>query len=162
MPKRWRIRSHDPAHIARLEREANVSAVVAQLLIGRGICDPDAVRVFLDPKLNGLREPDELPGRARRGRSAVGHDFRRPADCRLRRLRCRRHDRHGDYAGVPQAAGREGQFLCAQPHRRRLRAELTRRLHTLAEQRCRRGRHGRLRHHQRRRSPGRRASWGWN
>jgi single-stranded-DNA-specific exonuclease len=62
MPKRWRIRSHDPAHIARLEREANVSAVVAQLLIGRGICDPDAVRVFLDPKLNGLREPDELPG----------------------------------------------------------------------------------------------------
>ena len=62
MPKRWRIRSHDPAHIARLEREANVSAVVAQLLIGRGICDPDAVRMFLDPKLNGLREPDELPG----------------------------------------------------------------------------------------------------
>ena len=32
------------------------------MLIGRGICDPDAVRLFLDPKLNGLREPDELPG----------------------------------------------------------------------------------------------------
>jgi single-stranded-DNA-specific exonuclease len=62
MPKRWHIRSHDPMHIARLEREANVSAVVAQLLIGRGICDPETARVFLDPKLNGLREPDELPG----------------------------------------------------------------------------------------------------
>jgi single-stranded-DNA-specific exonuclease len=62
MPKRWHIRPHDPAHIARLEREAGVSAVVAQLLIGRGICDPHAARSFLDPKLNGLREPDELPG----------------------------------------------------------------------------------------------------
>jgi single-stranded-DNA-specific exonuclease len=62
MPKRWHIRPHDPVHIARLEREAGVSAVVAQLLIGRGICDPHAARSFLDPKLNGLREPDELPG----------------------------------------------------------------------------------------------------
>jgi len=62
MPKRWHIRPHDPAHIARLEREAGVSAVVAQLLIGRGICDPHSARSFLDPKLNGLRDPDELPG----------------------------------------------------------------------------------------------------
>jgi single-stranded-DNA-specific exonuclease len=62
MPKRWHIRPHDPGQIARLEREAGVSAVVAQLLIGRGICDPHAARSFLDPKLNGLRDPDELPG----------------------------------------------------------------------------------------------------
>jgi single-stranded-DNA-specific exonuclease len=62
MPKRWRIRPHDPGQIARLEREAGVSAVVAQLLISRGICDPSAVREFLDPKLNGLRDPEELPG----------------------------------------------------------------------------------------------------
>src|SRR5262245_23256015 len=62
MPKRWHIRPHDPAHITRLEREAGVSAVVAQLLIGRGICDPTAAKTFLDPKLNGLRDPDELPG----------------------------------------------------------------------------------------------------
>jgi single-stranded-DNA-specific exonuclease len=62
MPKRWLIREHDPAQIVRLEREAGVSAVVAQLLVGRGICDPSAARSFLDPKLNGLREPDELPG----------------------------------------------------------------------------------------------------
>src|SRR5689334_19710381 len=62
MPKRWRIRTHDSEQIARLEREAGVSAVVAQLLIARGICQPSAVREFLDPKLNGLRDPDELPG----------------------------------------------------------------------------------------------------
>jgi single-stranded-DNA-specific exonuclease len=62
MPKRWLIREHDPAQIVCLEREAGVSAVVAQLLIGRGICDPLAARSFLDPKLNGLRDPDELPG----------------------------------------------------------------------------------------------------
>src|SRR5262249_15458509 len=52
----------DPSLIVRLEREAGVSAVVAQLLIGRGICDPQVARSFLDPKLNGLRDPDELPG----------------------------------------------------------------------------------------------------
>jgi single-stranded-DNA-specific exonuclease len=62
MPKRWQVRPHDSGQIARLEREAGVSAVVAQLLICRGICDPHTARVFLDPKLNGLREPDELPG----------------------------------------------------------------------------------------------------
>lgn len=62
MPKRWHIRPHDPGQITRLEREAGVSAVVAQLLICRGICDPTAAKTFLDPKLNGLRDPDELPG----------------------------------------------------------------------------------------------------
>ncbi len=62
MPKRWHIRPHDSASIARLEREASVSSVVAQLLICRGICDPRVVREFLDPKLTGLRDPDLLPG----------------------------------------------------------------------------------------------------
>ena len=62
MPKRWRIRPHDAARIARLEREAGVSAVVAQLLICRGICDPAAAKEFLDPKLSGLRDPEMLPG----------------------------------------------------------------------------------------------------
>jgi single-stranded-DNA-specific exonuclease len=35
---------------------------VAQLLLGRGIVDPAAVRLFLDCKLTGLREPELLPG----------------------------------------------------------------------------------------------------
>ncbi len=62
MPKLCRIRPHDSGQIARLEREAGVSAVVAQLLTARGICDVTAVKLFLEPKLNGLRDPQELPG----------------------------------------------------------------------------------------------------
>ncbi|MCC7085353.1 MAG: single-stranded-DNA-specific exonuclease RecJ [Pirellulales bacterium] len=62
MPKRWRIRPHDSGQIARLEREAGVSAVVAQLLAARGIYDAATVKSFLDPKLNCLRDPEELPG----------------------------------------------------------------------------------------------------
>ncbi len=62
MAKRWRIHPHDPDRIAGLAREAGIPAVVAQLLVCRGILDPTAARVFLDPKLSDLREPDQLPG----------------------------------------------------------------------------------------------------
>ena len=64
MTKLWRIRPHDPQRIAILQREANVSAVVAQLLAGRGLHDAQQIRDFLNPKLTGLRDPDELPGAA--------------------------------------------------------------------------------------------------
>ncbi len=60
--KHWRIAPHDPARIAALERAAGVSAVVAQLLLCRGINDPRAAREFLDAKLSSLRDPAELPG----------------------------------------------------------------------------------------------------
>jgi len=62
MGKRWRIRPHDADRIAALERSARIPAVVAQLLVCRGIYDPNEVHQFLDPKLTGLRDPDELPG----------------------------------------------------------------------------------------------------
>src|SRR6476620_1732441 len=65
MPKRWRIASHDPARVAALQNAANIPSVVAQLLIGRGICDVDGARRFLDVKLSGLRDPQELPGAVR-------------------------------------------------------------------------------------------------
>jgi single-stranded-DNA-specific exonuclease len=39
-----------------------VPAVVAQLLVCRGIRDPDQARRFLDPKLSALRDPELLPG----------------------------------------------------------------------------------------------------
>jgi single-stranded-DNA-specific exonuclease len=64
MPKRWRIASCDPECVAALERAAGIPAVVAQLLISRGIRDPELARQFLDPKLTGLRDPSELPGAA--------------------------------------------------------------------------------------------------
>ena len=62
MAKRWRIHPHDPDRIASLQRATGTSAVVAELLICRGITDPDAARVFLDPKLSALRDPESLPG----------------------------------------------------------------------------------------------------
>ena len=62
MRKCWRIGAHDADRIARLERQANVSPIVAQLLLCRGIYEPDQVRSFLDAKLTGLRDPEDLPG----------------------------------------------------------------------------------------------------
>lgn len=62
MGKRWRIHHHDSARVAQLERSAGVSPVVAQLLLCRGVVQPNQVRDFLDAKLSGLRDPDELPG----------------------------------------------------------------------------------------------------
>lgn len=62
MAKRWRILPHDSDRIAALCRGADVPAVVAQLLVCRGITQPDVARVFLDPKLSALREPETLPG----------------------------------------------------------------------------------------------------
>ena len=62
MSKRWRIHPHDAECIAALERGAMVPAVVAQLLVCRGIRDVDQARRFLDPKLSALRGPELLPG----------------------------------------------------------------------------------------------------
>ena len=62
MSKRWRIHPHDPARIAALERAAGIPAVVAELLVCRGVNDPAATRDFLDPKLSALRDPELLPG----------------------------------------------------------------------------------------------------
>jgi len=62
MAKRWRIHSHDPARIADLQRAAGIPSVVAELLICRGMCDPESARIFLDPKLSALRDPELLPG----------------------------------------------------------------------------------------------------
>jgi len=62
MPKRWRIAPSDPLNISALQKAAGIPAVVAQLLLSRGIRDPEVARQFLDPKLSGLRDPAELPG----------------------------------------------------------------------------------------------------
>ena len=62
MRKHWRFAAHDADRIARLERAASVPPIVAQLLLSRGVYEPDHVRSFLDCKLTGLRDPDELPG----------------------------------------------------------------------------------------------------
>ena len=62
MPKRWRIHSHDAQRVAALEHSSGLPAVVAQLLVCRGISDPRLAREFLDAKLSKLRDPELLPG----------------------------------------------------------------------------------------------------
>ncbi len=62
MEKHWRIRPHDTAVISRIERTGGFSGVVAQLLCARGITDAAEAQRFLDPKLTGLRDPEQLPG----------------------------------------------------------------------------------------------------
>jgi single-stranded-DNA-specific exonuclease len=65
MPKRWRIATYDQGRVDALRRAAGIPAVVAQLLLGRGIHDPDDARRFLEAKLSELRDPEELPGAVR-------------------------------------------------------------------------------------------------
>jgi len=70
--KRWSFHSHDHDAIQTMERRANVPAVLAQLLLCRGLANPKQAREFLDPKLSELRNPEELPGVSR----AADHIFR--------------------------------------------------------------------------------------
>ena len=82
MAKRWRIHPHDPARIAALQHAAGIPAVVAELLICRGVTDPAAARDFLDPKLSALRDPELLPGcrqAAERIHAAVAAGGRSPS-----------------------------------------------------------------------------------
>lgn len=60
--KRWRFATHDAARVAALQAAAGIPAVLAQLLLGRGVEDPTAAQQFLEPKLTGLRDPELLPG----------------------------------------------------------------------------------------------------
>ena len=62
MSKRWSIKEHDAERISALAGTANISPVVAQLLVSRGITDLTQVHEFLDVKLTGLRDPADLPG----------------------------------------------------------------------------------------------------
>lgn len=62
MPKRWRIAAFDSERTAELGRSIGVSAIVAQLLLQRGIVDRESARRFIDCKLTDLRDPEELPG----------------------------------------------------------------------------------------------------
>ncbi|HCK73105.1 MAG TPA: single-stranded-DNA-specific exonuclease RecJ, partial [Planctomycetaceae bacterium] len=62
MEKNWVFRQHDEHQVSELESSASVPPVVAKLLVQRGITSSEDVRSFLDVKLTGLRDPEELPG----------------------------------------------------------------------------------------------------
>jgi single-stranded-DNA-specific exonuclease len=62
MTTRWRLKPFDSQQIAALSRSAGVAPLVAQVLINRGVTDPDRARTFLESRLNGLNDPSLLPG----------------------------------------------------------------------------------------------------
>lgn len=65
MGMRWNVRQHDTRLVESIERDANVSPVLAQILALRGITEPREVQSFFDLSLNGLSAPGQLPGMTR-------------------------------------------------------------------------------------------------
>jgi single-stranded-DNA-specific exonuclease len=60
--KTWQLLPHDRGAIERLAAALRVPAIVAQLLLNRGLDRPEDARRFLDAPLNGLHPPLALPG----------------------------------------------------------------------------------------------------
>lgn len=60
--KLWRLRPHDGRAIDRFARSLGVPPLVAQLLLNRGLTDPEDARRFLKAPLSDLHEPELLPG----------------------------------------------------------------------------------------------------
>jgi len=59
--KVWRLLPQNPDAAQRLAGALRVSPVVAQLLLNRGVAEPDHARRFLDGSLSGLHAPADLP-----------------------------------------------------------------------------------------------------
>jgi single-stranded-DNA-specific exonuclease len=64
-PKRWNLAPPRPADAAELAARLKTSPVVAQVLLNRGISDPDACQDFLRPSLKCLHDPAGIPGLTR-------------------------------------------------------------------------------------------------
>lgn len=62
--KQWRLIPHDPVAIERLARTAQLSPIVSQVLINRGITEADQALSFLQSPLTGMHPPERLPGAA--------------------------------------------------------------------------------------------------
>lgn len=62
MAKRWRLLPHDQGRVEHLMRQSRLPAVVAQVLIRRGVSQSADVQRFLENRLNQLRDPEDLPG----------------------------------------------------------------------------------------------------
>lgn len=58
----WRLHPHDPDRIQALSRGASLPPIVAQLLLNRGVSEPQAARRFLEAKRLDFHDPELLPG----------------------------------------------------------------------------------------------------
>ncbi|MBC8065034.1 MAG: single-stranded-DNA-specific exonuclease RecJ, partial [Chlorobia bacterium] len=61
MPARWVLSERNQAAETTLRQELGVSAIVAALLVQRGISDPTSADLFLNPSLDHLHDPSLLP-----------------------------------------------------------------------------------------------------
>ena len=60
--KVWHLLPHDSSALERLGRSLHVSPIIAQLLLNRRVTDPKLADRFLTSPMNGLLEPELLPG----------------------------------------------------------------------------------------------------
>ncbi len=62
MARKWSFHPHDATMIRRLSGQLQVSPLLAQVLIARGMSDAEAAKAFLNAKLSDLNDPALLPG----------------------------------------------------------------------------------------------------
>ncbi|PYJ03482.1 MAG: single-stranded-DNA-specific exonuclease RecJ, partial [Verrucomicrobia bacterium] len=61
MKYRWTIAPPQPALVSVLTRELNVSGLLAQCLLNRGLSEPEPIARFLQPRLQDLADPFLVP-----------------------------------------------------------------------------------------------------
>ncbi|MBA3272581.1 MAG: single-stranded-DNA-specific exonuclease RecJ, partial [Chthoniobacterales bacterium] len=60
-PRRWTLFDGQPLEAETLASRLKTSAVLAQVLINRGLNEPDACHAFLRPSLKALHDPATIP-----------------------------------------------------------------------------------------------------
>jgi single-stranded-DNA-specific exonuclease len=60
--KTWRLLPHEPDALNRLATGLGITPILAQILLNRGLREPEAARRFLDAPLTNLHPPQILPG----------------------------------------------------------------------------------------------------
>lgn len=61
IPRVWMDEIASPAEAGALARALNLPSPIAEVLVRRGIRDPESARAFLDPRLERLTDPMRLP-----------------------------------------------------------------------------------------------------
>ncbi|MDO8283246.1 MAG: single-stranded-DNA-specific exonuclease RecJ [Thermodesulfovibrionia bacterium] len=61
MNRRWLVNRTNPEFLRYLSNKASISTTFAQILVNRGIKDPDAIKEFLNPSFDNLHDPMLLP-----------------------------------------------------------------------------------------------------
>ncbi|MCB9636170.1 MAG: hypothetical protein H6721_29005, partial [Sandaracinus sp.] len=62
-PSDYRVRPTDPMAASELGRACGLGSAAAQVLLQRGVDDPDRARAFLDPRLGDLSDPTPMADR---------------------------------------------------------------------------------------------------